>query len=56
LDNEELEPEAIDGLFARAKALLARGTYGSFKMEEINAHLPPEKHRIQSVHYGNLNQ
>ena len=58
LDNEEslrqslkehLEPEAIDGLFARAKALLARGKYGNFTLDEINAHLPPDKQRARPV-------
>jgi hypothetical protein len=65
LDNEEslrkslqqhLEPEAIDGFFARAKALLARGKYGNFTMDEINAHLPSEKHRSSPVAYDDINQ
>lgn len=34
-----LEPEAVAGLFARAKALLTRGRYGNFTLPEINAHL-----------------
>jgi hypothetical protein len=58
LDNEQslrkslekhLGTEAIEGLFSRAKALLARGTYGNFTLDEINAHLPPEKQRSRPV-------
>jgi hypothetical protein len=39
-----VDPKAMEGLFARAKALLARGTYGNFQPAELNAHLPPEMH------------
>ncbi|WP_395741107.1 hypothetical protein [Prosthecobacter sp.] len=65
LDNEKslrqslkdhLEPEAIDGLLARAKALLARGRYGNFTLDEINAHLPPEKHRVDPVPFHDIGQ
>lgn len=54
--SRNLEPEALDGLFARAKALLARGTYGNFELDEINAHLPPEKRRKQAVHWADRNK
>ncbi len=44
LDNEEalrqslgrhLEEEALDGLFAHVRALLARGRHGNFTLDEI---------------------
>ena len=53
---DDLEPEAIDGLFARAKALLARGTYGNFTVHEINAHLPPDKQHAHSVDLYDIRQ
>ena len=43
---ESLRPHlgegALDGLFARAKALLKRGKYGNFTLEEIKEHLPKD--------------
>ncbi|WP_395740641.1 hypothetical protein [Prosthecobacter sp.] len=65
LDNEEpprkslkehLEPEVIDGLFARAKALLARGSYGNFTVDEINAHLRPDQQRLRPVAFDDVSQ
>jgi hypothetical protein len=53
---EHLEPEAIDGLFARAKALLARGKYGNFTLEEINVHLPPGKQHTHPVDLFDISQ
>lgn len=54
--SKHLEPEALDGLFARAKALLARGTYGNFALDEINAQLPPAKRRKDAVLHNDINQ
>lgn len=49
--SRRLEAPAIAGFFARAKALLARGLYGNFSAQEIEAHLPEE---IRSRKEGSL--
>jgi hypothetical protein len=36
--------------------LLARGTYGNFTLDEINAHLPPDKQPSRAVHWGDKSQ
>jgi hypothetical protein len=46
-----VEPAAVAGLFARAKALLARGRYGNFTLPEINSHLPPEMRVSSPVNF-----
>lgn len=38
-----LSDGAVDGMFARARALKARGTFGDFDISEINPHLPESK-------------
>jgi hypothetical protein len=54
--NSRLEPSAIAGLFARAKALLARGTYGNFELHEVNAFLPKKLQSTRPIQpYDNSN-
>ncbi|MBB5039500.1 hypothetical protein [Prosthecobacter dejongeii] len=51
-----LENAAVAGLFARAKALLMRGTYGNFVLEEINSHLPPNFKMSRQVYDYEINE
>jgi hypothetical protein len=50
-----LQEGALDGLFARAKALLKRGKYGNFTLEEIKEHLPKDYNLHSSVLFNDTN-